>query len=102
MTGERITIKDRQSLLDMAVKNGGSIETAMAIAEANGINITDVLEDGQELEIPEAMPSADSRTAGKYDVLRLEPATELSGEDMAACPYGGINYMGIEIDFEVS
>ncbi|MCH5215171.1 MAG: LysM peptidoglycan-binding domain-containing protein [Muribaculaceae bacterium] len=98
----RITVKDRQSLLDLAVKNGGSIETAMAIAEANGINITDELTDGQELEIPEPLMNADGRTAGRYATLGLEPATELSAEDMAACPYGGINYMGIEIDFEVS
>lgn len=102
MRGERITVKDRQSLLDMAVKNGGSVETALAIAEANGISITDELEDGQVLEIPETMASADSRTAGKYNVLGLEPATELSADEMAACPSGGINYMGIEVDFIVS
>lgn len=98
----KTTVKDRQSLLDMAVKNGGSIETAIAIAEANGINITDELADGQELDIPEPLLNAEARTAGRYATLGLEPATELSAEDMAACPYGGINYMGIEIDFEVS
>ena len=98
----KTTVKDRQSLLDMAVKQGGSIETAMAIAEANGINITDELADGQELEIPEPLMNAEARTSGRSATLGLEPATELSAEDIAACQYGGINYMGIEIDFEVS
>lgn len=38
----------------------------------------------------------------RYAVERVAPATEASDEDRAACPYGGIGYMGIEIDFIVS
>lgn len=98
----KTTVKDRQSLLDLAIINGGNIETAMAIAEANGISITTELEEGRVLEIPDCLTNIDKRTIEKYNVLGLEPATELSAEDKAACPYGGINYMGIEVDFIIS
>lgn len=98
----KTTAKERQTLLDVALQSGGHVETALALAEANGLSVTDRLEDGQELTVPEPLEAGDARTVRLYRALGVEPATEASADDMAACPYGGIGFMGIEIDFFVS
>ncbi|MBD5349683.1 MAG: LysM peptidoglycan-binding domain-containing protein [Bacteroides sp.] len=98
----KATVKERQTLLDVALQTGGHIETVLALAEANGMSITDRLEDGRVLTIPEPVESGDTRTVELYKAHKVEPATEVSPDDMSACPYGGIGFMGIEIDFIVS
>lgn len=94
--------KERQTLLDVALQMGGHLETVLAIAEANGLSVTERLEEGQELMLPEGAAGGDARTAELYVAHGIEPATEAGAEDVAACPYGGIGFMGIEVDFEVS
>ena len=98
----KTTAKERQTLLDIALQIGGHIETVLALAEANGISITDRLEDGRILIVPEPIESGDARTVELYKAHKVEPATEISPDEMSACPYGGIGFMGIEIDFIVS
>ncbi|MBD5230313.1 MAG: hypothetical protein HDS69_09835 [Bacteroidales bacterium] len=98
----KTTAKDRQTVLDLAIVNGGHIETAMALAAANNISVTERLADGQVLIVPEPLAGGEPRTVELYRVQHVEPATEASEDDMTACPYGGIGFMGIEIDFEVS
>ena len=94
--------KERQTMLDIALQSGGHVETVLALAEANGLSVTDRLEDGQELTVPEPVENGDTRTVRLYRAHGVEPATEASDDDMSACPYGGIGFMGIEIDFEIS
>lgn len=98
----KTTAKDRQTLLDIALQSGGHVETVLALAEANGLSVTDRLEEGRELRVPEPIAAGDTRTVRLYRAHGIEPATEASAEDMMACPYGGIGFMGVEIDFEVS
>lgn len=98
----KVTVKERQTVLDMALQWGGSLETAMEISAANGVSITERLEDGQELTVEEPVANGDGRTVRLQVAHGVEPATEASAEDMASCPYGGIGFMGIEIDFKVS
>ena len=98
----KTTAKERQSMLDMALQCGGHVETALALAVANELSVTDRLEDGQELTVPEPVVEGDVRTVALYRAHGVEPATEASADDMWACPYGGIGFMGIEIDFIVS
>ena len=98
----KTTAKDRQTLLDIALISGGHVETALTLAETNGLSLTARLEDGQGLIVPEPVPGGDVRTVRLYRAREIEPATEASEEDMTVCPYGGIGFMGIEIDFEVS
>lgn len=86
-----VKVKDRQSLLDMAVQTAGSMEAAFGLAAANGVSLTDTLTDGQVLD-----------TVRRYSVQGIQPATALSEEEMAALAQEGINFMGIEIDFVVS
>lgn len=98
----KIIAKERQTLLDIALLTGGHIETVLALAEANSLCVSDPLEDGQELVIPEPMQDGNSRTVELYRAYHIEPATDANGDDVSACPYGGIGFMGIEFDFTVS
>lgn len=98
----KTTAKDRQTLLDIALRSGGHVETALTLAEANGLSLTARLEDGLELTVPEPVTGGDVRTVRLYRARGIDPATEASEEDIRICPYGGIGFMGIEIDFEVS
>lgn len=95
----KVKIKERQTVLDIAVQTSGSVEGAMKLAVANGLSITVELDDGTELTTVEAV---DGETARRYELERIYPATEASDEDMESMPYGGIELMGIEIDFIVS
>ncbi len=94
-----VKVKDRQSLLDMAVQTAGSTEAAWRLCEANGLGITDTLQDGQVLN---TVPAENIETVRRYSAQKIEPATALSAEEMAALAPEGINFMGIEIDFIVS
>ena len=83
-----------QSLLDIALQHTGSAETALDIALANGISLSDNLETGATLTLPDTQ--GNKPMAQYYTVNKIMPATSLETE------IGGINYMGIEIDFIVS
>ena len=96
------TAKERQTMLDVALQSGGHVETVLIMAAANGLSVTDRLEEGQELTVPEPVEYGDARTVRLYRAYGVVPATEASADDMTACPYGGIGFMGIDIDFEVS
>ena len=45
-----VKVKDRQSLLDMAVQTAGSMEAAFGLSAANGVSLTDTLADGRSEE----------------------------------------------------
>lgn len=94
-----IKVKDRQSLLDMAVQTAGSMEAAFGLSAANDVSLTDTLTDGQVLE---TVAAENADTVRRYSVQGIQPATALSAEEMAALAQEGINFMGIEIDFIVS
>lgn len=96
---EKIIPLNRQSLLDIALQTSGSIEAAFDLAEANDISISEPLETGVSLQ-PAAV--ADQKVIDRYEAADVRPATELSPEDIEMAPYGGIGYMGIEVDFIVS
>ena len=94
-----VKVKDRQSLLDMAVQTAGSMEAAFGLAAANGVSLTDTLTDGQVLD---TVAAENADTVRRYSVQGIQPATALIEEEMAALAQEGINFMGIEIDFVVS
>lgn len=96
---EKTTPLSRQSLLDIALQTGGSTEAAFDLAETNDISISEPLETGVSLQ-PTAV--ADQKVIDRYEAADVRPATELSPEDIEMAPYGGIGYMGIEVDFVVS
>ena len=89
-----------QSLLDIAVRDTGRADNALDIASANSMLPTDDLEPGI-LALPGA-GTTDPRTVDLYARRGLQPATGLTAGDMETAPFGGIEFMGIEIDFVVS
>lgn len=94
-----VKVKDRQSLLDMAVQTAGSMEAAFGLSAANSVSLTDTLADGQVLD---TVAAENADTVRRYSVQGIRPATALSEKEMAALAQEGIGFMGIEIDFVVS
>lgn len=93
-----ITPADRQSLLDIALQTSGSVEAAYDLAAANDVSVSEPLEPGMLLD---TVAVADRKVFERYAARQIQPATELSSEEIAVAPYGGVGYMGIEIDFIV-
>ena len=73
----QIVVKDRQSLLDIAVQYLGSALAVFALAERNGISITDRLRDGQVLTW-ELADTADAKVQKLYKLRGICPATDIS------------------------
>nr|DAM28369.1 MAG TPA: hypothetical protein [Caudoviricetes sp.] len=79
----KVTVKDRQSLLDVAIQVLGSAVGVFALAERNGISITDRLKDGMVLEY-DLGDIVDSRTAELVAARDICPATEIPQKDESA------------------
>lgn len=92
---------DRESVLDLAVIAGGSLDCAISLCIKNDLCLSDdaVLGTEYDTDCLENLRDANKRV---IDIEVIRPATALSEADVEACPYGGIGFMGIEIDFEVS
>ena len=69
-----VKVKDRQTLLDIALQTSGSVEAVMELAIANGRSVTAALEDGEELETVEV---ADATVVERYAVEGVCLATEV-------------------------
>ena len=87
---------DRQSLIDVALQTSGSVEGALGMSIKNDIPVSGELAPDVELE---TAPVVDKLVLGRYEARGVRPATDISAEDLACVPYGGIGFMGIEIDF---
>ena len=87
------TTRNNQTLLDIAVQECGTVEAAFEIAERNGLALTDELNTGQKLDIV--------MTTTREESVVQELAAAPSAEETEMVPYGGIGFMGIEIDFVV-
>lgn len=68
-----VMVKERQTLLDIALQTSGSVEAVMELAKQNGLSITDELSDGQVLEVKEVK---DVAVVERYAVEGVCPATE--------------------------
>lgn len=90
----------RQTLLDIAIAGCGSAEAAPDIALMNGMAIDDDPYQWARIYGPLAMPPAISGQVAQYFAAHSQPATGYSSG--GARQGGGINYMGISIDFIVS
>lgn len=90
---------DRQSLIDIALQTGGAVEAALGMAIKNDIPLTGELAPGVELE---TVPVVDKLIFERYRARGIRPATDISAEELARVPYGGIGFMGVEVDFIVN
>ncbi|MCD8177317.1 MAG: hypothetical protein LUE98_07795 [Tannerellaceae bacterium] len=93
----QVTIKKRQSLLDIAVQEMGSLEEALSLSIENDLSVSEDLEEGRPIEY-----RGKHTITGVLSAKGVRPATAVSEEDQALVPYGGIGYMSIEVDFIVS
>ncbi len=94
----KTTARARQSVPDIAVRYAGSVEAAWEIAEQNGLSLTDDIEPGREIEIPDDVTSA--LTARSTD----QPATAITEEEINAIlgRGEGVEHWAIEYDFVIS
>jgi hypothetical protein len=92
-----IVVKDRQTLFDIAVQAMGDADAAYELARLNDISVTEELESGQQLLMPDE--ATDESTVGEFKTKKWCPATADQEQDVIP---GGIGFMGIEIDFIVS
>ncbi len=90
-------VLDGQSLYDIAIQECGSVEAVIAIAILNDISVTDELQIGQLLQIPEPV---NKPIADYYKSRNLKPATagnlDLKNQDE------GIGFWSIGNDFIIS
>lgn len=75
-----ITVKDRQTLLDIAIVSLGSAAGVFAFVRRNGISLTDKLADGQVLAYDAADIIAPA-IRDTYDVRGLSPATDIDNKE---------------------
>ncbi|NDW10444.1 hypothetical protein D0T56_12355 [Dysgonomonas sp. 520] len=87
-------IKDNQSLIDLAIQTGGSIEAVFDLAIKNNLSITESLVVGTTIATAAVVAS---QIVNYYATRRLTPATDITDGVT-----GGIGAMGIEIDFVVN
>jgi len=92
---------NRQSLLDVSVHRLGSEEALFDLCERNGLSITDELQAGEPLTMPE---QADKKTAELFDRNGYKPATAITTEEINTITGDGegIEFWFIEYDFVVS
>lgn len=86
-------VLDGQSLFDLAIQMGGSVESVFDLAVAQNMSITDLLEVGH---IVEPISASDKRVFNYYQLKNITPATgdiELNE---------GIEFWYVEYDFIVS
>jgi hypothetical protein len=82
-----------QSLFDIAILVGGSIESVFDIAMQNNLSITGEMSAGQTVATSQI---EGNQITDYYRVKGIMPTT--GSVDLP----GGIGYMGVEIDFAVS
>lgn len=88
---------DNQTIFDIALQYCGNADGALETAIMNELSLTDQLQPGQVLTLPD-LPG-NRAMAQYYSVNAIQPATGLTHTET---PPGGISHMGIKIDFIVS
>lgn len=89
-----IKIKDRQTLLDIALVASGSLDSVFDLAIENNISVTEILVDGNILDISR-LDVINANCVTKYQKEGISPATELSSEDLRNITTEGIDFMCI-------
>jgi hypothetical protein len=89
------TVLEGQTWLDMAIQTGGSLESAILLAVANNVSITDLPTVGQQIEVS---PPGNKQVVDYYMKKGLTPATGLNADENGE----GIEFWAIERDFVIS
>lgn len=97
---KNIKVHNRQSILDVAIQNMGSVESCFEMALQNEFSLTEDLTAGKEIL---AAPSVNNITTSYIDE-KIVPATGITNIEIKE-QYSkgeGIEFWGIEYDFIVS
>ncbi|MDY3363316.1 hypothetical protein JSO61_009545 [Riemerella anatipestifer] len=94
----QIIVLHNQSLLDACLQHTGSIEGVFELAMANNLAITDDVQAGAVLQLPEDIKK-DRDIFNYYAAKGIQPATAIT-EVVEKC--SGIGCWAIGIDFKVS
>lgn len=97
-----ISVKNGQSLLDIAMSNNGYAETAFYLALQNDLSLSDNLTPGQKLE---PVSITKEKIVAVYKASEVIPATSITSEqesELLPFDYEGVGYWGIEFDFVIS
>lgn len=70
-----ITVLNRQSLQDIAVRHTGSVFNAFSIAHANNLSVSESVAPGTILILPEVSKNTD--ILNYFNSKKIQPATEL-------------------------
>lgn len=74
----KIKIKSRQTIYDIALQFCGDREAAFEISKLNNTSVTEYIEAGTELDIPDIYKK---RIVEYYQKSNIEPATEIDTPD---------------------
>ena len=99
MNKRTIKVMAGQDLPDIVIQELGTMELAMRVAADNGMALTATLSPGDVVAIDEEL-RAEGRIADELRLKGAVPATAVPAADKSIIG-GGINFMGIEIDFMV-
>ncbi|MDY3547365.1 hypothetical protein PG291_01955 [Riemerella anatipestifer] len=94
----QITALHNQTLLDVCLQHTGTIECVFELAMANDLSITDDVQAGAVLQLPEDIKK-DRDIFNYYAAKGIQPATAIT-EVVEKCE--GIGCWAIGIDFKVS
>lgn len=95
-----ITVKDRQSLADVALMACGSVEGMLALALRNGVSMSAELEECMVLDY-EASDVVAADVVARYAMEGVAPATGISERECRELCCCGIGVDAIEYDFTV-
>ena len=93
-----ITVLNRQSLLDIAIQHTGSVFTAFEIALVNGLSVSDTVEPGAILILPEV--ERNTEILNYYSAKKIQPATALESLEIIE-ELRGIGWMIVENSFKI-
>lgn len=96
-----ITVREGQTLADIAVQYLGDAARINEIADLNGILMTDELSIGQQLYIPEDVAIDKRYVKDTFIDYALIPASKSTGSVIEVNEDEGIGFWAIEDDFVV-
>jgi len=94
-----VKVLDNQTLMDISIQVYGTIEGIYLLALSNELSITDYLQPGQILEIPNN-DNINADTLGYYNKNLIKPTTGQSNLSIESIPLG-IGAMIIGTNFRI-
>lgn len=94
-------VRQGQNLLDIALQTTGDAETALDIALANGLCLSDDLTVGLPIYIAGTL-AVNENVRNTYRTQTIYPATGITAANTADAPFEGIEFWAIEYDFIIN